>query len=51
MPDDMIPQLERIKDIVLAFEYSLYILPGYEADDIVGTAVKKARNWALYLLL
>ena len=42
MPDDMIPQLQRIKDIVIALNIPLYILPRYEADDIVGTAVKKA---------
>jgi DNA polymerase-1 len=44
MPDDMIPQLQRIKDIVLALNIPLYILPRYEADDIVGTAVKKAEE-------
>lgn len=44
MPNDMIPQLQRIKDIVLALNIPLYILPRYEADDIVGTAVKKAEE-------
>ena len=44
MPDDMIPQLQRIRDIVLALNIPLYILPRYEADDIVGTAVKKAEE-------
>ncbi|MBK7630043.1 MAG: DNA polymerase I [Ignavibacteriales bacterium] len=47
MPDDMIPQLQRIKDIVLALNIPLYILPRYEADDIVGTAVKKAEEKGL----
>ncbi len=42
MPDDMIPQIERIKQIVEAFNMPIYILPGYEADDLVGTAVEKA---------
>jgi DNA polymerase I len=44
MPDDMTPQLQRIKDIVLALNIPLYILPRYEADDIIGTAVKKAEE-------
>ena len=44
MPDDMIPQLGRIKDIVDALKIPLYILPGYEADDIIGTAVKRAEK-------
>jgi len=47
MPNDMIPQLQRIKDIVLALNIPLYILPRYEADDIVGTAVKKAEKRGL----
>lgn len=48
MPEDMIPQLQRIKDIVLALNIPLYILPRYEADDIVGTAVKKAEALGLF---
>ncbi len=42
MPEDMIPQIQRIKEIINAFNIPLYILPGYEADDLIGTAVKKA---------
>ncbi|MCF8240301.1 MAG: DNA polymerase I [Melioribacteraceae bacterium] len=41
MPEDMIPQIGRIKQIIEAFEIPLYILPGFEADDLIGTAVKK----------
>ncbi|MFH1197687.1 MAG: DNA polymerase I [bacterium] len=44
MPDDMIPQLQRIKDIVEAFNIPIYILPGYEADDIMGTVLKRAEK-------
>jgi DNA polymerase I len=47
MPEDMIPQLQRIKDIVIALNIPLYIKPGFEADDIVGTAVKKAEELGL----
>ena len=47
MPEDMVPQLQRIKDIVVALNIPLYILPGYEADDIIGTAVKKAEKLGL----
>lgn len=42
MPEDMVPQIERIKEVVEAFRFPLYILPGYEADDLIGTAVKIA---------
>lgn len=44
MPEDMIPQIERIKQIIEVFNIPLYILPGYEADDLIGTAVKKAEK-------
>lgn len=42
MPEDMIQQIARIKEIIEAFKIPIYILPGYEADDLIGTAVKKA---------
>ncbi len=44
MPDDMIPQIKRIKEIIEALNIPIYILPGFEADDIIGTAVKKAEK-------
>ncbi len=44
MPEDMIPQIQRIKEIIEAFNIPLYILPGYEADDLIGTAVKEAEK-------
>jgi DNA polymerase-1 len=44
MPEDMVPQIHRIKEIVEAFNIPIYILPGYEADDLIGTAVKKAEE-------
>jgi len=39
MPEDMIPQIGRIKEIVELLNIPLYIKPGFEADDIIGTAV------------
>lgn len=47
MPEDMIPQLQRIKEIIEAFKIPIYILPGYEADDLIGTAVKLAEKKGL----
>jgi DNA polymerase I len=44
MPEDMIPQIQKIKEIIEAFNFPIYILPGYEADDLIGTAVKKAER-------
>ena len=42
MPDDMFPQLDRIKQIIKVMNIPLYIIPRYEADDIIGTAACKA---------
>ncbi len=42
MPEDMIPQIQRIKEVIEAFKIPIYILPGYEADDLIGTAVLEA---------
>lgn len=47
MPEDMIPQIHKIKEIIEAFNIPLFILPGYEADDLIGTAVKKAEQKGL----
>jgi DNA polymerase-1 len=47
MPDDMIPQIDRIKQLVELLNMPVWIKPGYEADDIVGTAVRKAEKAGL----
>ncbi len=47
MPDDMIPQIDRIKQLVELLNMPVWIKPGYEADDIVGTAVLKAEKEGL----
>ena len=44
MPEDMIPQIKRIKEVIEAFNIPIYILPGYEADDLIGTALKEAEK-------
>ncbi|MBI9072301.1 MAG: DNA polymerase I [Melioribacteraceae bacterium] len=47
MPEDMIPQIHRIKEAIDLFNIPVYILPGYEADDLVGAAVKQAEEKGL----
>ncbi len=47
MPEDMVPQLARVKQIIETLNMPIYILPKYEADDIIGTAVKKAEKKGL----
>ncbi len=42
MPEDMSAQLGDLKDICLAMGVPLIELPGYEADDVIGTIAKAA---------
>lgn len=41
MPEDLAQQIEPIKQMVRAFNIPALELPGYEADDIIGTIAKK----------
>lgn len=47
MPEDMIPQIDRIKQIIEILKIPIYILPKYEADDLIGTAVREASEKGL----
>lgn len=39
MPDDLRPQIERIEEVVQAFNIPVLAQQGYEADDVIGTVV------------
>lgn len=43
MPDDLIPQIQIIKDFVDAFNIPQFELDGFEADDLLGT-ISRIRN-------
>ncbi|HLO26180.1 MAG TPA: DNA polymerase I, partial [Geobacteraceae bacterium] len=40
MPDDLVPQIGPIKEMVRAFNIPALELPGFEADDIIGTIAR-----------
>jgi len=42
MPDDLRPQIGLIKEVVEAANVTLVAVPGYEADDIIGTLATQA---------
>ncbi|MBC8170996.1 MAG: DNA polymerase I, partial [Anaerolineae bacterium] len=42
MPDDLRVQLDRINEVVRAFNIPVLALEGYEADDIIGTVTAQA---------
>ena len=43
-PDDLLPQFDRVRDILDAFHIPLVERPGYEADDILGTFARQAAD-------
>lgn len=42
MPDDLSTQLDRIEELVKAFNIPILALDGYEADDVIGTVAPVA---------
>ncbi len=44
MPDDMSSQMEKLKEVVRAYNIPLLEVPGYEADDIMGTLARRAEK-------
>ena len=51
MPEDMIEQLPYLKRIVEAYRIPVLELPGWEADDIIGTLAKRAELEAIECFL
>ncbi|GAB4325879.1 MAG: DNA polymerase I [Dehalococcoidia bacterium] len=41
-PSDLIPQMERVREMLDAFRIPVYEMPGYEADDVAGTIAARA---------
>ena len=41
-PDEMIEQLPYIRKVIEAFRVQLFEVPGYEADDVIGTIAGRA---------
>jgi DNA polymerase-1 len=37
MPDDLRPQIEKVRDVLTSFTIPIHGVPGYEADDVIGT--------------
>ena len=42
MPEDMASQMEMLKKVVEAFAIPIVEVPGFEADDVIGTIAKRA---------
>ncbi len=44
MPDELDVQIERIKEVVAAFNIPILAVEGYEADDVLGTIARQAKE-------
>ncbi len=44
MPEEMAGQMDILKDVVRAFRVPVLELPGYEADDVMGTLARRAER-------
>jgi len=42
MPDELAVQMRYIEELIKAFNIPVYTVPGYEADDVLGTLSKQA---------
>ncbi len=51
MPDELVPQIERIMQVVTAFGIPAITADGYEADDILGTLAKRAARDSLEAII
>ncbi|MBI4970477.1 MAG: DNA polymerase I [Candidatus Omnitrophica bacterium] len=52
MPDDLVEQMPKIKEVLEAYRIPLFEKAGYEADDILGTLAEKAakEKYDVYIL-
>ena len=44
MPDEMIESLPPIREVVEAFRIPIFEVPGFEADDVLGTLARRAEE-------
>ena len=52
MPDELVAQLDRLDQVINALGIPKLILPGYEADDIIGTVARRGeeKGYRVYLV-
>ena len=51
MPDDLRDQIARVEQVVEAFNIPIYRVPGFEADDVIGTLAEQARKLGVLTLI
>ena len=43
-PDELYAQIDRVKEVVRAFNIPIYEMAGFEADDVIGTVVHQSEK-------
>ena len=51
MPDDLRPQIERIQEVVDAFNIPVFVKEGYEADDVLGSLSRIAVKQNVHVVI
>ena len=51
MPDELKTQAARIRQVLDAFNMPVFVEPGYEADDVLGTLARQARELGVETVL
>lgn len=49
--DELLAQIPRVKELVQAFNIPIYELPGFEADDCVGTLARQAEQAGVQVII
>ena len=50
-PDELKVQFSRVKELIKAFNMPSFEVPGYEADDLIGTICKKASEQGIDIII
>lgn len=51
MPEELVEQIPIIKDFTRAYRIALFELPGYEADDLLGTLARRGEKEGLEVFI
>ncbi len=51
MPEDLVPQVPMVKDLLQALRIPFYAKPGYEGDDLLGSLARKASGTSVHAVL
>lgn len=51
MPDELAKQIQPLQDLIKAMGIQVIVLPGVEADDVIGSLTKKAEAQGLFTVI